>query len=103
MTNYAPVAQWKAKAVEHRTSNPCAAGSNPAGRTSFERNTMRKLIYVVIVAFLIGLTPVIPFEEEIQHGVTAVGHKSIAVWAYKKYQEVNHVEMEESTVVEGRE
>jgi len=49
---------------------------------------MSKLIYAIIITLLIGLIPIIPYEEEIQHGVTIIEHKSIAEWTYTRYTDV---------------
>ena len=47
---------------------------------------MKKYILIVILLFL--FLPVIPYEHEIQDGVTAVENRSVAEWIVERYNEV---------------
>jgi len=58
---------------------------------------MKKYILIVIVLLL--FIPIIPYENEINSGVTVVENKSVAEWVWERYNEVqtakekaNHVE-----------
>ena len=47
---------------------------------------MNKMLWVIIVALLIAFTPIIPYENEIQKGVTAVEHRSIFEFLKERYE-----------------
>ena len=44
--------------------------------------------YILIVILLLLFLPVIPYEYEIQDGVTTVENRSIASWVWERYQKV---------------
>jgi hypothetical protein len=59
--------------------------------------------YILIVIILLLFTPIIPYENEINDGVTVIENRSVAEWVWKRYQEVkatkekvNHVEDQSS-------
>ena len=47
---------------------------------------MKNLIYVIIIAILIGTVPMIPYERELKHGVTVIENKTLLSWVWEHYQ-----------------
>jgi len=48
---------------------------------------MKLLLWVILIVVLI-FAPVVPHEREIQHGTTVIEAKSIVVYLYDRYQQV---------------
>jgi hypothetical protein len=47
---------------------------------------MKKMLWVIIVALLVAFTPIIPYENEIQEGVTTIEHKSLFGFLKERYE-----------------
>jgi hypothetical protein len=46
---------------------------------------MKKLIYAIIIAILLLLVPVIPYDKELQNGVVVIEHKTVIEWLMENY------------------
>jgi len=61
---------------------------------------MKKYVFIGILILL--FTPIIPYENEIRHGVTIVENRSVAEWVWKRYQKVQSRQLERSDNVENQ-
>ena len=43
-------------------------------------------IYIIIGIILLLFVPIIPYENEIQDGVTVIENRSVAEWVWENYQ-----------------
>lgn len=59
---------------------------------------MRKIKYFIIIMLIILISPIIPYENEIQDGVTKLEHKSIIEWVWTRYQSIQKAELEKVKV-----
>jgi hypothetical protein len=44
--------------------------------------------YILIGIILVLFVPIIPYEKEVQHGVTVVENKAVAQWLVERYVEI---------------
>lgn len=65
----------------------------------------RNWIWWLIGILLVLLVPIIPYEEEIEDGVTEVNHKCVAVYLFERYEKVQlqNVENQLNTESEPKE
>ena len=59
-------------------------------------------IYIIIGIILLLFVPIIPYENEIQDGVTVIENRSVAEWVWKNYQTVQAQNKERSENVENQ-
>jgi hypothetical protein len=55
---------------------------------------MKKLFWWILGIVIILLIPAIPYEKESQDGVVEVGQKSIAIYLFDRYKEVQKQNIE---------
>ena len=48
---------------------------------------MKKIKYFVIIILIVLVVPIIPYEEEVQEGITIVGNRPIVSYIYKYVKE----------------
>ena len=46
------------------------------------------IVWLIFIIFL-AIAPVVPYERSIDNGTTVIEQKSVAMYLYDKYQEVN--------------
>ena len=47
---------------------------------------MKNFIYAIIIAILLGMIPIIPYEKELNNGVTIIENKTVLSWIWEHYQ-----------------
>jgi len=65
---------------------------------------MGKLVLWIIVFLMLVVVPIIPYEHEMQDGVTAIDNKTVVEYLYEQYQqaqESKHVDPNEGDRPQG--
>lgn len=48
---------------------------------------MGKLVFWIIVILMLALVPIIPYEHELQDGVTTIENKTVTTYIYEQYKQ----------------